>query len=112
MELPYSESKLASKSNISSVDKVHSKSRRGYGRKNKKFTCNSQSLTVVGTNAAGLNSKKESLFSLVNTLKPSILTIQETKCLFYGSIKIPGYEVIEHLRKDRLGVWSSYGCSC
>ena len=103
LELSSSESKLARKSNFSSINKVCSKNRRGYGRKKVKFACNSQAFTVVGTNAAGLNSKKESLLSLVNTLKPSVLTIQETKCLYYRSIKIPGYEIIEHLRKDKLG---------
>ena len=57
----------------------------------------------MGTNSGGLNTKKESLFSLVNQFSPSIITIQETKFNFYGTIKIPGYEIFENLRKEKQG---------
>ena len=100
MDSSTTKSKLATTAAISLKP---SKTRRGYGRKKAKFNVKSQTLTVVGTNAGGLNLKRESLFSLINQLRPSIITIQETKFMFYGSLKIPGYEIFENLRKDNMG---------
>ena len=57
----------------------------------------------MGSNAAGLNSKKESFFFLINNFKPSILTIQETKMNKTGSIRVPGYQVFEKIRRNKKG---------
>ena len=48
--------------------KLRHVTRRGYGRKNAKnlFKSETLKLVVLGTNAAGLNKKKESLFYLIN----------------------------------------------
>ena len=60
-------------------------------------------LIVVGTNADGLSTKKESLFFLVDKLKPSIICIQKTKFSFYRSLTIPGYEIFENLLMESMG---------
>ena len=57
----------------------------------------------MGSNAAGLNSKKESFFFLIINFKPSILTIQETKMNKTGSIRVPGYQVFEKIRRNKKG---------
>ena len=80
------------------------KTRRGYGSKSKnKNNKENLELSIVGTNSAGLTSKKESLYSLINIIKPSIITIQETKHTKIGNIKIPGYQNFERLRKGKSG---------
>ena len=74
------------------------KTRRGYSRKYKEQSkYGNNSLTIIGTNAAGLNTKRESLFNLMNIFKPSIVTLKETKFLFYGSLKVAGYEIFENI---------------
>ena len=83
---------------------ARNKTRRGYGPKNKRNKIEkNQELTLIGTNSAGLSSKKESLFSLINILKPSIITIQETKHTTIGKIRIPGYQNFERIRKGKAG---------
>ena len=82
--------------------KLKQKCRRGYGGK-KKGRNSLYALSAIGTNSDGLYPKKESLFYLINKLKPSIITIQETKLTSKGKISIPGYEVIEHLRGENRG---------
>ena len=70
------------------------KTRRGYGKKNKRKNKNNikdEFFTIMGTNSAGLNSKIESLYSLINRFKPTVITIQESKMPKPGRIKIPGY---------------------
>ena len=80
------------------------KTRRGYGPKNKRNkTEKNQELSIIGTNSAGLTSKKESLFSLINTFKPSIITIQEIKHTKFEKIKIPGYQSFERIRRGKAG---------
>ena len=84
--------------------KNKNKTRRGYGKKNKKHDIEKgYELSIVGTNSAGLTSKKESLYNIINILKPSIITIQETKHTKIGNTKIPGYQNFERLRKGRSG---------
>ena len=84
--------------------KLKSKTRRGYSRKNRKYKCESKfELSLVGTNAAGLNTKRESFFHLINTVKPSLITLQETKVSMRGTIKLPGYQCFEHIRTNRRG---------
>ena len=64
----------------------------------KKYDKNVQ-FSIMGTNAAGLKTKKD---SLVNNLKvfnnPSCITIQETKLRIKGSLKLNNYQVFEKLR--------------
>ena len=81
------------------------KTRRGYSRKYKKHSEKNivQNLTLIGSNAGGLNLKRESLFNIINKHRPSIVSIQETKFTRYDSLKIPGYEVYECLRKEKTG---------
>ena len=59
--------------------------------------------SLIGTNAAGINAKKESFYSLINRFKPSAITVQESKMNKPGMIKIPGYQVFEKVRKNRKG---------
>ena len=95
---------INAKSNISKR-KLKSKTRRGYGRKNAKNILKNKihQLIVLGTNAAGLNKKKESLFHLINMIQPAIVTIQETKFTRRRSLKLPGFETFEHVRSDKSG---------
>ena len=57
----------------------------------------------MGTNSAGLTSKKESFFNLVNSLNPSIITIQETKHTKIRNLNLPGYQNFERLRNGKSG---------
>ena len=91
----------ASKSQSCSTKQLKSKIRRGYRKRSKYGII--KSLTMVGTNSAGIIKKRESLFHIVNKLKPSVITIQETKLSHYGTIGLPGYSVFEHLRENRDG---------
>ena len=80
------------------------KTRLGYGKKNKRK--NKEKIinfSLIGTNAAGLLSKKESFFSIINQFKPSVFTVQETKHSKVGGIKIPGYQKFEKVRKNKGG---------
>ena len=80
------------------------KTRRGYGRKNKRINKNGGKnvfFSLLGTNSAGLNSKKESFYSLINQFKPAVITLQETKMSKTGNIKIPGFQVFEKVRLNK-----------
>ena len=80
------------------------KTKRGYGRKNtRKNNEKNINLTIIGANSNGLKAKKESLFNIINQLKPSIITIQETKLRKPGQIRIPGYQNFERVRSGTLG---------
>ena len=80
------------------------KCRRGNGKKNrKKLSFKEIQISIIGTNAAGLKSKKESLFNAINTFKASIVTLQETKHNKIGTIKIPGYQIFEQIRTKKAG---------
>ena len=82
------------------------KTRRGYGRKNArkiKQKTKNVNFSLLGTNAAGLNSKRESLYSVINLMSPSVMTVQETKFSKPGMLKIPGYQVFEKVRKMKKG---------
>ena len=52
-----------------------STTRRGINRKYK-TNISKRKLTCIGTNAAGLNTKRESLLHLLNKFSPSVITIQ------------------------------------
>ena len=81
------------------------KTRRGYGRKNGKRNKKGKELcfSLIGTNAAGLNPKRESFYNLINKFLPSVVTIQETKLTKTGLVKIPGYQIFEKIRKNKKG---------
>ena len=61
------------------------------------------SFNIIGTNADGLKLKKESFFQIINNIKPSVITVQETKFSTKGTIKIPGYQVFETVRANQHG---------
>ena len=89
---------LPGKSKLSEEIK-NTKTRRGYGQKNKRRKRTNQiNLSLIGTNSAGLTSKKESFYSIINKYKPSTLTTQETKHNKAGLLKIPGYQTFEKVR--------------
>ena len=86
------------------IQKLKSKHRRGYGRKNKrKNNIHNEQFSIIGTNSAGLKCKKESFFRMINKYSPSIITIQESKMTKPGLIKIPGYQVFERIRTAKKG---------
>ena len=98
LEYTKDDNKLMNKTN-------KSKTRRGYGNKNrnKNNKEKNKQLSIVGTNSAGLNSKKESFFSIINIIKPSIITVQETKHSKFRTLKIPGYQTFERIRNGKSG---------
>ena len=85
--------------------KLRTKTRRSLSRRNKvnESLVNKRNLVMLGTNSNGLNTKKESLLYLVNTIKPSAITIQETKFSHEGTFKIPGFKTFEHIRSVKGG---------
>ena len=93
------------KCKLASTAKSKLKTRRGFDRKRLKSVqyCKVRPFTISGTNSAGLGRKKESLFSLINTLKPSIVMLQETKCLYYRTVTIPGYKIFENIPSEKIG---------
>jgi hypothetical protein len=72
-------------------------------RGGKKSTKNSKSMTIIGTNAAGLLNKKESLLRNVKVFNPGVILIQETKAKRKNKIKLENYVTFEYVRKDRGG---------
>ena len=99
-----SREKLSIESKSTTAQPISKQTRRGYSRKiYKGGKSKSQQLVILGNNAAGINKKRESLFFLINSIKPAVLTIQETKLTQYRTLKIPGYEVFEHLRGEKEG---------
>ena len=77
------------------------KHRRGYGKKNgRKNKIQKINLSLIGTNAAGLKSKKESFLNIINKFSPSIVTVQETKHTRAGGMKIPGYQAFDKVRSN------------
>ena len=56
-----------------------------------------------GTNANGINSKKESLKNLLNTDEPHVIMVQETKLSRKNQIKLDDYQIFERVRKNKTG---------
>ena len=55
--------------------------------------------SVMGTNAAGLSSKVDSLVQNIKVFNnPSCIVIQETKMRKYGTVKLSNYQVFEKIR--------------
>ena len=66
-------------------------------RNKKKFK--STKFSIMGTNAAGLKAKKDSLIENIRLFGfPSVITIQETKLRKMGSLKIENYQIFEKIR--------------
>ena len=89
-----------------SVKQNQKGTRRGYGIKRNKGNKetkgnkgnNWKDFCLLGSNANGIQAKKESLQKNVNLFKPSAITLQETKLRKVGSFKIPGYQIFEKVR--------------
>ena len=79
------------------------KTRRGYGRKNGKLRNNKTNFSLLGVNCNGILNKQASLLNSMNTFKPSIVTLQETKVRKSGRMKLKGYQIFEKVRKDGIG---------
>ena len=80
----------------------HLKTRRGYKGKFKV----EKELTVVNNNCNGIMSKLASLSYLISELKPSIITLQETKLKQPGKLRSKGlkdYVIFELCRKNSQG---------
>ena len=70
----------------------------------KKFVDKSLKFSTMGSNAAGLKAKIDSLQHVLQLLYyPSCVTIQETKMACSGKIKIDGYEIFEKIRNAHGG---------
>ena len=84
--------------------KVKQKNRRGLRRnKTAKFKTN---LSFYGINAAGIFSKLPSFNNVLESLKPTVFFIEETKLRKQGSIKTEEtkhYQIFELNRKDKQG---------
>ena len=74
------------------------KTRRSKLKKNKMTK-----LKVIGTNANGLKSKKESFVHILDTDKPQVFMIQETKLRRKNQIKVEDYELFEKVRTNKGG---------
>ena len=73
-------------------------------RRGKKKTRNYiEKLIIIGTNANGLKSKKQSFMELLNVDKPQVFMVQETKLRKPNQCKIKGYESYERVRKEKGG---------
>ena len=60
-------------------------------------------LKVIGTNANGLKSKKESFINLLKTDCPQVFMIQETKLKRKNQVRVEDYELFEKVRKNKGG---------
>ena len=76
------------------------KNRRG---KRKSIKKTSHSLTFVGINANGIKSKMGTFKKLIRDAKPSIWSMQETKCQVKGKFKLDEYYIYELLREKSKG---------
>ena len=87
----------------SKINKNNQKTRRGKKRNNTKEN-KSDKLVLIGSNAAGIKAKADSLREKVNTFHPGCIFIQETKMISKGTIKyLPEYQIFEHVRKESKG---------
>ena len=79
-------------------------SKRGGARSKKNRVKKSKSkknvkFSIMGTNAAGLKAKKDSLMHNIKLFAfPSVITIQESKNRTSGTIKLENYQVFEKIR--------------
>ena len=64
---------------------------------------NNKFITILGNNAAGIANKKESFQHIIDTLKPGIIMIQESKLTKKNSIQIKHFEAVEFVRREKTG---------
>ena len=76
-----------------------SKTRRGKNKKVKHI----EKLVVIGTNANGLSSKKDSFKELLLNDKPQVAMIQETKMKRPNTLNVQGYQMFEKVRTAKGG---------
>ena len=72
---------------------VGEKTRRGYGKKNRKKINNGMKkleVTLLGFNANGIKAKKDSLEENIDNFQPSVITLQETKLRKHENFKLKG----------------------
>ena len=83
---------------------IHSKShfRRQRRLRLKQFKCN-KSWNIFHSNIRGYNSKSLSLNSIVNTVKPSVVIINETMCVNNQRVELPGFTSFSANRENSLG---------
>ena len=62
-----------------------------------------ENLTIIGTNAYGLNSKRDSFTNILQSEKPHVFMVQETKMKRLNQWTIDGYELYEKVRKIKGG---------
>ena len=56
---------------------------------------------VIGTNADGLNGKRDSLYNTIEEVKPVAFLIQETKFSRKGTFKLENFEIFEQVRTHK-----------
>ena len=82
---------------------VKRKIRRGTKKKKSFKSAPPKTLSILGVNADGLKGKFESLINSVDTLLPSVITIQETTANKKGNFRIDNFQQFERIREDRNG---------
>lgn len=60
-------------------------------------------MTIIGNNIAAINGKKESVIDVINSIKPTVVLLQETKVYKSGSFKLNNYCTFESLRDSNEG---------
>ena len=70
-------------------------------RKNAQKRINS--INLIGFNPNGAKSKWPSIKKCIRDLKSNVITIQETKCVKKGELKLEGFHVFEHTRDQSEG---------
>ena len=90
-----------------SSEPVLKKSNRGGKRSKKNRLIKNKKrfkFSIMGNNTAGLKSKKDSLSHIIKVLDfPSCITLQETKFISRGNIKLDNYDIFEKVRTDKGG---------
>ena len=79
------------------ADNEKRKARRGKYNKNKKV---SKSFRILGVNAAGLKPKLSTFQKVLDSLKPSLFLIEESKYKEEGKLKVNNYIIFELVRES------------
>ena len=88
------------KVSLTSSSSLH-KVKRGERKSKAKFS--QESMNILGSNAAGVLNKIESLKRNIQIFTPGVNFLQETKAKIKDQIKLDDYVVFEYLRKDKGG---------
>ena len=85
---------------------THRRGKRNSLKSKQKIFC------ALGVNANGIRGKWSSFKNVISKIKPLIWSIQETKCMREGGLKLNGYRVFEHVRINKdSGGGLALGCS-